>query len=120
MLRMSGIGALVSLALISAACGGYSQPQLVAIKVAPGSSLGPSVQLIATGTYLNGKQVTPLVVAWTNYDPSMPPPPLAAGWPTISSTGLAQCGSLPATATFWGSMNVNSRLISGTAVLNCP
>jgi hypothetical protein len=73
------MGTLVFLALISAGCGGYSQPQLVSIKVAPASTLGQSVQLVATGTYINGQQVTPLVVTWTNYDPSMTPPPLPAG-----------------------------------------
>jgi hypothetical protein len=120
MLRMLSIGALVSLSLACAGCGGSSQPQLVSIKVAPASTLGLSVQLIATGTYVNGKQVTPLAVTWTNYDPSMTPPPLAAGWPTINSSGLAQCGPLPATATFWGSTTVKSRLIFGTAQLICP
>jgi hypothetical protein len=78
---MLGIVTLVLLVVVSASCGGSSQPQLVSIKVAPASALGPSVQLIATGTYINGKQVTPLAVTWTNYDPSMTPPPLAAGWP---------------------------------------
>ena len=119
MLRTLVIGATVFLALACAGCG--SSSPLQSITVSPAQTVGPtSVQLVATGVYADGKKVTPLSVTWTNYNPALGPPPLPAGWPTISSTGLAQCGFVPAMATFWGSTMVNSKLISGTAQLNCP
>lgn len=118
MLRMLSICAMFSLMLACGACGNSSQLQ--SISVSPATTKALSVQLVATGIYSNGNRITPLSVRWTNYDPSMPPPPLAAGWPTINSNGLAQCGSLSTTATFWGSMTVDSKLIFGTAQLTCP
>lgn len=109
---------LLSVALTLAACG--NSGQLKSISVSPASANASSVQFTATGEYSNGGKVTPLSVTWTNYDPSMPPPPLAAGWPMISSTGLAQCGPLAVTATMWASVRIHSVLISGTAQLVCP
>lgn len=129
MSRMLISGVVLSLALACAGCG--SSSQLQSITVSPAQTVGPtSVQLVATGVYADGKKVTPLTVTWTNYNPALgPTPSLPTGWPTISSTGLAQCGPIPAMATFWGSVLVNpnsgskavhSTLISGTAPLNCP
>jgi hypothetical protein len=128
MLRKLLIGSVVSLALASAGCG--SSSPLQSISVSPAQTAGPtSVQLVATGVYVDGKKVTPLAVTWTNYDPAMgPPPSLPTGWPTISSTGLAQCGPIPAMAAFWGSLLVNpppgegvaAYWVSGSAQLNCP
>lgn len=128
MLKLFGIGAALSLALACVSCG--SSSQLQSINITPAQTVGPaSVQLVATGIYSDGRTVSPLAVTWTNYNPAQgPPPSLPAGWPTISSNGLAQCGMIPAMATFWGSVLVNpspgegvhSTLISGTAQLNCP
>ena len=127
MLRLFGIGAVVSFALACMSCGGSSQLQ--SINLTPAQTVGVlSVQLVATGVYADGRKVSPLAVTWTNFNPAQGPPPLPAGWPTISATGLAQCGTLPATATLWGSvlvnpgpgMGVHSTWISGTATLSCP
>jgi hypothetical protein len=117
MVKTLSVGALISVALACASCG--SSSQLQSITVTPATTSALSVQLVATGIYSGGKQVTPLPVAWTNYDPAMAPPPRPAGWPTINSAGLAQCGTLPATATFWASVTVGSKLIFGTAQLIC-
>ena len=54
--------ALVS-ALILANCGGGNNPMLQSISISPGSPTG-SAQFVATGTYSNGKTITPLPVNW--------------------------------------------------------
>lgn len=116
--RMSTTAVLLSVALNLAACS--NAHQLESISVSPARATAASVQFTATGEYSNGSKVTPLSVTWTIYDPSLPPPPLPGGWPSISNAGLAQCGPLAVTATVWASVREASGLITGTGQIICP
>lgn len=118
MARMSTTAVLLSVALNLAACGNPNQ--LKSISVSPARATATSVQFTATGEYSNGSKVTPFSVTWTIYDPSLPPPPLPGGWPSISNSGLAQCGPSAVTATIWASVRVGSGLITGTGQIICP
>lgn len=107
---------LFCVALTAAACGNSN---LESISVSPAQVTASSAQFTATGEYSNGSTVTPLSVTWTTWNPSRTPPPVGAGWPGISSTGFAQCGSA-GVYTMWASVRTRSALIAGTAQLVCP
>jgi hypothetical protein len=85
------------------------------------------VQFTATGVYSNGNRVDPIPALWSQGNP-WALTPIAI---VIDSTGLASCGSVagtfPVTATAprdrsiaVSDMTMNTKQVSGTAMLTCP
>lgn len=103
--------------------------RLESISISPAAANGRT-QFVATGTYTDGKTVSPLTVLWSNSDPwvsnNISPPSI-----TIDATGNASCNlagsknTVVATAPIDPSlplsqMNPKTPQVRGTAVLNCP
>ena|SRR5215469_6182844 len=132
---------LVLIFLIS--CGGGSTPILQSISISPPSPSG-SAQFVATGTFSNGKKVTPLPVSWFIVEvPAIDPAPaynLTAS-PYAQSCASGMNGSFLVTAfapqnpnaptsgsmpeNVWADMikasvESESGFVGGSAHLNCP
>lgn len=128
--------ALLLLTTLTVSCGsGNNNRMLPAISISPqiATAQNGQAQFVATGTFVGGGKVTPFVALWT-----VPPLPHAAtsvactmnGCPSITSQGLASCGSAftePLTITASAPVNpkdslddFNTPRVSGTATLNGP
>jgi len=90
------------------------------------------VQFTATGTEINGTQVTPVASFWTPGPPWAPTPPLPLTGLQLDQTGLASCGTagpgtymIVATAPIdphspVSNMTATTPHLSGAATLTCP
>jgi hypothetical protein len=117
---------LLSVAAFSG-CGGGTRT-LTTISVSPASAEGQA-QFVATGTFSDSQQVTPLPVLWT-IGPPFVLTPIPAGV-SLSTTGMAQCTGFVGTVTVWATapvdpntslsqMNMNTKTVSGKAQFTCP
>lgn len=121
---------LLGLSLL--ACGSGT-PQLESISISPATATaqGPTsgtVQFTATGTYTDGRTVSPLQVYWGFHAPwiKIPDP----GGVTVNSNGLAQCTTFKGTTgivamapmnpkTTLTEMTMTTSVATGVAHLTC-
>lgn len=121
---------LLGLSVLACGCG---VSQLESISISPDTataqdSASGKVQFTATGTYTDGRTVSPLTAFWGFHAPwiEIPDP----GGVSVDSNGLAQCttfkGTIPIVAiapknpgTPLSAMTMTTPLVSATAHLTC-
>ena len=123
---------LLLLCLSLLACGsGVSQLESISINPATATaqdSTSGTVQFTATGTYADGRTVSPLPVFW-GFQPPWQETPVPGGV-NINSNGLAQCttfkGTIPIVALApknpdmpLSAMTMSTPLVGATAKLTC-
>jgi len=129
---MSGIvrislGSLLAMAApMTLSCGGSSSRVLQSISVSPQSGAG-QVQFVATGHFSAPPEtVTPLMVNWGFPGPAPTTPCSGSGcpYPSITSQGIATCGTNTGNTTVIASapraQKMGAPLVTGTATLSCP
>ena len=113
------------------ACGSASQLESISISPATPTaqdSTSGTVQFTATGTYTDGRAVSPLPVFW-GFQPPWQKTPVPGGV-NINSNGLAQCttfkGTIPIVALApknpdmpLSAMTMSTPLVGATAKLTC-
>lgn len=134
--------AVVSMALGLSSCGQSGNGMLQSISISPSGPSG-SAQFVATGTYSNGKTVTPLPVQWFIIEAVVDPAPgyQLTATPFSQACTTGQNGSFLVTAfapqsanapssgsmpeNVWADM-INAKVVTengfvgGSAHLNCP